>query len=202
MGTDIRGVFQKQVNPNVWINIETEYKFNGHYQLFAFIGNVRNGFTFGGVVTGQVITPLTDNRGLPPYFVEGGLNGYCVSPYDHTVSWFHVNEYLERISNNEKILKTGVISKEDYLKWEQTPVLESGLRAKPNCAIFKHAGGREINAIKDNAIEIKNNPNFTFVKIEYEINLTEEFQYFTDEIKQLIDVHKTDQIRFVFGFSD
>ena len=55
MGTDISGKFQKQINPGVWVDIETKYNFSRDYQLFAFIGNVRNGFTFGGVVTGQVI---------------------------------------------------------------------------------------------------------------------------------------------------
>ena len=44
------------------------------------------------------------------------------------------------------------------------------------------------------------NIHHTHVRIEYEINLKEEFQYFTDEVNRLIEVHGTDQIRFVYGF--
>ena len=46
MGSDIYGSFQKQTLSGIWVDIETEYGFNRHYQFFAFIGDVRNGYGF------------------------------------------------------------------------------------------------------------------------------------------------------------
>ena len=204
MGTDINGKFQKQINPGVWVDIETKYKFSRHYQLFAFIGGVRNGYGFVGTTTGQYVNPLAANRGLPSDIVDHAKLDDCDYYFgDHSLSWFHVNEYLERILKEEKVLRTGFISKQAYLEWQKVPVMDSGLRASPsNCSISGGILGKNIITINDNSKEIQDNPHFTHIRIEYEIDLAEEFQYFTDEIKRLIDIHKTDQIRFVFGFDN
>jgi hypothetical protein len=107
MGSDIYGVFQKQTLPGIWLNIETEYEFNRHYLLFAFIGNVNNGSGSLGYKIGQVINSPLAGKGLPHdiHFSEN-KDGYdhheyysFINPYNGSYSWFSVNEYLDALKN-------------------------------------------------------------------------------------------------------
>lgn len=208
MGSDIYGSFQKQTLPGIWLNIETEYEFNRHYQFFAFIGDVRNGYGFAGIKTGEPIKSPLAHRGLPDeikklneeYENYGQYNDDCVYYGEYSRSHFLLKEYLENLNTFGNITKTCIISKEDHLEWSKRPVLESGLRKEPECSYCGGISGKDILVVNDNAVELNEYTSYTHVRIEYEINLKEEFQYFTDEVNRLIEVHGTDQIRFVYGF--
>lgn len=76
MGTDIHPVVQVR-RGGAWEFVEIpkdeKYEYlnilNGRwYDLFAILGNVRNGHGFAGVVTGSGFTPISDGRGLPEDF--------------------------------------------------------------------------------------------------------------------------------------
>ena len=67
MGTDIHGIFQKKVGDK-WEDVESLYKQDRHYILFAWLGDVRNGFGFAGRYTHDIIQPLSSERGLPDDF--------------------------------------------------------------------------------------------------------------------------------------
>lgn len=58
MGTDIHCVFQKKC-PEGWEDIESEYEEGRHYTLFAWLGDVRNGFGVAGVKTHTELAPLS-----------------------------------------------------------------------------------------------------------------------------------------------
>lgn len=57
MGTDIHGVFQAFDNGQ-WRDVESSYEQDRHYQLFAVLAGVRNGYGFAGVPTGEPVTPI------------------------------------------------------------------------------------------------------------------------------------------------
>lgn len=208
MGSDIYGSFQKQTLPGIWVDIETEYKFNRHYQFFAFIGDVRNGYGFAGIKTGEPIKSPLAHRDLPgeikklneEYENYGQYVDDCTYYGEYSRSHFLLKEYLESLNTLGNITKTCIISKEDHLEWSKTSVLESGLRKEPECSTFGGIYGKDILVVNDNAVELNEYTSYTHVRIEYEINLKDEFQYFTDEVNRLIEVHGTDQIRFVYGF--
>lgn len=42
-----------------------EFYGDRNYDLFAILGNVRNGYGFGGIPTGSGFAPMTDQRGIP-----------------------------------------------------------------------------------------------------------------------------------------
>ena len=73
MGTDIHGVFQRHDNTTgQWHDVPSNYKQDRHYQLFAVLADVRNGYGFAGIQTGEVVTPTSKPRGLPSDFaIEG-----------------------------------------------------------------------------------------------------------------------------------
>lgn len=69
MGTDIHGVFQAfDAETKKWQDIPSEYEQSRHYQLFAVLADVRNGYGFAGVQTGEPVKPIAKPRGLPPDF--------------------------------------------------------------------------------------------------------------------------------------
>lgn len=74
MGTDIHGVFQR-FDGEHWVDIPSEYDQGRHYQLFAVLAGVRNGTGFAGIQTGEVVTPISEPRGLPDDFkVDGDIH--------------------------------------------------------------------------------------------------------------------------------
>lgn len=206
MGSDIYGVFQKQTLPGVWNKIDTKYKFLRHYLLFNFIGDVLNEEGALGHVGGPAIDAPLAKRGLPDDLKEfdnqdGKYRVHSfITPYHGLYSWFFVNEYLSALSVAPAAVRTCVISKEDYAAWLTWPVRDSGLRDHPDCRIYNVDRLKDAVVINDDSFEIQNTPGYTHVRVKYEIDLKEEFEYFTDEINRLIRVHGTDQIRFVYGF--
>lgn len=192
--------------PGIWINVDTECVLYRHYRFFSFIGNVRNGHGALGSKTGQVInSPLAD-KGLPDdmraLIDESGYHRSYrfINPYNGDYSWFLANEYLDALSKQENVIGFSLIAKKDYCKWLEEPVLQSGLRATPDCPRYFDRFPKSIIVVNDNLVEIQNTPDYEYVRVEYEIDLKEEFEYFTNEIKRLMRVHETDQIRFVYGF--
>ena len=113
MGTDIHGVWQKKVGES-WEDVESEYNQERHYYLFAWLGNVRNGFGFAGTPTHEPVASMTDCRGLPDDFVtDDGCHvvadfaficprrrkyqdegDFSVWMGDHSFSWLHVDEAI------------------------------------------------------------------------------------------------------------
>src|SRR5574340_1109003 len=113
MGTDIHGVFQRR-NGSKWEDIPSKYEQNRHYLLFAWLGNVRNGFGCAGVPTHTEITPLSDCRGLPDAF--DGSDEHDIG--DHSFSWVSADEVIS--TTPPKILRTGIVPRSAFDAWDGT----------------------------------------------------------------------------------
>jgi hypothetical protein len=211
MGTDIHGVFQRfDATTQQWEDVPSEYTEERHYQLFAVLADVRNGYGFAGIKTGEAVEPIAAPRGLPKDFKmdddfhpiaslehmsplrrEWHQNGekFEVWMGDHSFSWLTGDEMLAWAENSPKVLKTGVLARKDYEKWDEKSVPE------------RYSGGvcgSNVIQINDNALEKKNNPTWNYIRCHWESDLAEELEYFFDEIRELVQKHGT--IRFVFGF--
>lgn len=199
MGTDIHGVFQKRNKQNEWVDIDTKYEFNRHYQLFAFIGDVRNGFGFAGVRTGEHINPLTSRRGVPSDIQIDNFNDYGIIWLgDHSHSWFYIKEYFAHLEKAKSVIQTGIISRPHYEEWIKTyPDPET--RKSPS-SYANGIWGKDIVIVNDNEVEKQKHPHYTHIRVEWSASLKEEFDYFTKELVRLIAEHETEEIRFVFGF--
>lgn len=199
MGTDIHGVFQKHNKENEWVDLETKYDFNRHYLLFAFVGGVRNGFGFAGVKTGEYVKPLAERRGYPSGFLVDDYDDYGSTWMgDHSHSWFSIKEYFTRLAEVKGAIQTGVIARPHYEEWVKTyPDHET--RKSPS----SYSGGvygPGVIVINDNEVEKQKQPDYTYVRVEWTVDLNEEFGYFTKELERLVAEHETEDIRFVFGF--
>lgn len=210
MGADIHGVFQRKTETG-WEDVESKYDEGRHYALFAWLGNVRNGFGFAGVPTHYRIEPLSDHRGFPADFpvVEGDYHpincnatrGRRAKYYesedadpsdechlrmwmgDHSHSWLMGDEILN--AKAPRILRTGIVNVEFFRQWD-------GESSPQSCCggIF----GRDVVVSSPSDVT----DSTTHVQIEWFEETSESFAYFVDEVRRLKEEHG--QVRFVFGF--
>lgn len=104
---------------------KTEHPYAGrNYDLFAFLADVRNGYGFAGVDTGDKIKPIADPKGLDElrYAEESerlsdrvAAERYRWGEDGHSDSWFTVKELIEADWDQEITLR-GVFTLVAYQK--------------------------------------------------------------------------------------
>ena len=203
MGTDIHGVLQAKIGGE-WKDIANPFSEDRHYMLFAWLGNVRNGFGFAGSPTHEPLEPLSDCRGFPEDFEVNGeehpidnidvmaewSRNYVeegkpleVWMGDHSFSWVSSKEVLE--AELPSVIRHGIISKEQYLEWDGV--------SQPN-SWSGGISGSNINV--DNPGSITGST--THVAIKWRVSVKDELGYFIEEIKKQHDEYG--EVRYVFGF--
>ena len=209
MGTDIHGVWQKyDAAVNGWQDVESQYKQDRHYQLFAVLADVRNGYGFAGVPTGDRVLPIAFPRGLPEDFPVSE-NTHCVEKLeyikpcmrkyghsnedmyvwmgDHSHSWLTGEEILRWVKYAPTVVKVGVLSRAAYEAWDKTGAPE---------AYYGSISGSGVLVVEEH--ERHAFPEHTHIRCLWKQNLAEELKYFIDEVRRLVELHG--EIRFVFGF--
>ena len=116
MGTDIHGAIFKR-------NSEGEVRFvriadlSRDYNSFAVLGNVRNGYGFAGVKTGEGFNYITDRRWLPDWLDldDGFFRTNEVEEWlgDHSYSYMTVKEFLD-FDWEQSTICQGVVNSEEY----------------------------------------------------------------------------------------
>lgn len=207
MGTDIHGVFQAFDNGQ-WRDVESSYGQDRHYQLFAVLAGVRNGYGFAGVPTGEPVTPIAQPRGLPVDFPMHG-DSHPIAELAHMDpsrrKWHHDGDALEVwMGDHSHSWLTG----EEMLAWRPPTVTKVGILSREEYGAWTKQGapreycggvsGGGVKVINDNAVEMSETPTWTHVRVHWECSLTEELAYFFDEVRRLVAEHG--KIRFVFGF--
>lgn len=210
MGTDIHGVFQKKAADGSWQDVESNYEQDRHYQLFAALADVRNGYGFAGVKTGESIPSIAARRGLPADFlliddahpviqldfIDARRRKYAEEDNDHAVwmgdhshSWLSGDEMLEWYKRAPLVLRTGILDRAVYEAWDKVGNPASWCGGISGPAIIQ---------IDDTEAAKVAVPGWTHIRCEWTQNLIEELDYFFIEIKRLVELHG--EIRFVFGF--
>lgn len=207
MGTDIHGVWQKK-DGEKWTDIPSNYEQGRHYQLFAVLAGVRNGFGFAGCVTGKAVTPISEPKGLPDDFLMDGddhpvvsadIFDPCRSQWydpksddlsvwmgDHSHTWLSGQEMLSWYEKENATIRSGVIDREQFYKWDGT--------SSPDSWCGGVSGANVVMADSDDV----SRKDWTHIRVSWVENLNESLAYFFDEVYRLVNEH--DEIRFVFGF--
>lgn len=206
MGTDIHGVFQAKVDGK-WLDVPSNYEQNRHYLLFAWLGNVRNGYGFAGVPTHSPITPLSDNRGLPHDFAMDGDSHPIASADiraprrrefwdaedpdylrewmgDHSHSWLTADEILAGVEPLV-IWRTGVVKVDAFRAWDG--------ESQPEAWSGGVAGRGVLVSLPEQVTDAT-----THVQITWRTDMFAGLEYFLDEVRRLKEQHG--EVRFVFGF--
>lgn len=208
MGTDIHYKFQAKNKQDNWEDLDGDFHISRHYQLFSVLADVRNGFGFAGVKTGDYVKPIAEPRGLPddlltvPVYVYGGhISGYEPSEYfgDHSFTHLYGTEMLEWWKNPPSTVKCGIITKDEFLNWEIGTEWEGGY-----CGSIEGHGIEVYDATSKDPVllkyfDFKAHENVTHVRIAWNSSLKKELSYFFDDmVKPLVEKHG--EIRLVMGF--
>lgn len=86
-----------------------------NYTLFALLGDVRNGTGFAGVRTGDPITPIGANRGVP----DDASNGWrkYVSRWGanlHSTTYYSLPELTAHPLYGQRLVRTGALESAEY----------------------------------------------------------------------------------------
>jgi hypothetical protein len=212
MGTDVHAIAQRRTAGG-WEDVIHQWKEDRHYKLFAWIGNVRNGYGFAGVPLHTPIMPLSDNRGFPLDFEvtdglhpirENALRGSRAKWYkkededplnpdrlkfwmgDHSFSWLSWDEILDSKNPLVGTINTGVIDARTLKSWDKKSSPPSWCGS---------VCGRGINVCED--IDLFDPKLHTHCQVEWETS-SDEFDYFIEETRRLVKEHN--QGRWVLGF--
>lgn len=211
MGTDIHGVFQRHDKATGrWLDIASKYEQDRHYQLFAVLAGVRNGYGFAGIQTGEPVAPIAEQRGLPADFdLDDDAHPIAALEYmdprrqkyqradeklevwmgDHSHSWLTGAEMLDWAEKAPEVVKTGILGRDVYEAWDG--------KSRPT----NYCGGisgRDVVLVNDNDVEKAQTPSWTHIRCHWQSDLRAELAYFFDEVARLIAEHGN--VRFVFGF--
>lgn len=86
-----------------------------NYDMFAILGNVRNGTGFAGCLTGTQFVPITDNRGTPE---DVSPEVRAVLSDEHSPTWLTLKELLE-YDWSARHTSYGVIDAKTFEKWDR-----------------------------------------------------------------------------------
>ena len=86
------------------------------YDLFAILGNVRNGLGFAGVKTGEGFDPMSDGRGIPD---DISHEAYEALSEEHSATWVTLAEILA-YDWDRTTKHTGCVTLSTFAKWERT----------------------------------------------------------------------------------
>lgn len=117
----------KQVHQNPtdrWYNVHWRKVWfdDRNYNAFAILADVRNGYGFAGVKTGDGFEPISGPRGWPhdlseegkKWVDDGGSDNDDLWPGDHSFSWVTLQELLD-YDWTRKTEREGVIKQEEWL---------------------------------------------------------------------------------------
>lgn len=218
MGTDIYCVFQAKakdvakftgdqtpvIDPEAWIDIDTEWDEGRHYLLFAVLADVRNGFGFAGTYRHEPLRPIVEElRGYPDDFPEDADLGY------HSQHWLLGSEMLEWARLDRSLVFSGVLSREGFNAWDgnSEPVGYSGgiwgngivqITDKASAARC-YVSVDEVQNTRDTGLMASPPSNWTHIRVWWRSSLLEKLKYFFDGIIRPL-MEKYGEIRLVMGF--
>jgi hypothetical protein len=132
MGCDIHLIVERRVNGKWEIVIphpkRTQYQshhklnwdFNRSYDSFALMADVRNGYGFAGIDTGNGFIPISEPRGIPAdtTFKESSDNDCYDWLGDHSHSWLTIAE-IKAYDWTRRTKKRGFLQAEGYRAWRE-----------------------------------------------------------------------------------
>lgn len=113
-----------------------------NYNLFAMLADVRNGYGFAGVNTGEGFVPIAEQRGIPnDVAVPDGDYG------DHSQSWLTLRELYD-YDWAQRTTRRGVCDLATYSKWK---VLRDDLNSPPSDFSGGIFGGKIVTITSEDA---------------------------------------------------
>lgn len=199
MGCDIHSVVQI-FKDGQWQTVEHRPgKDQRDYDTFAVYANVRNGYGFAGVVTGNGWPIISEPRGLPPDFHIWNEQHHGTWMGDHSHSWLLLSEIQKAWDGfaDKEYEKHGVVERKHY---EET--LAIGKLPEQWCG---GRSGQSVVVVSEASVKAGTNNIYTDVQCSWKTPAQKQLR----TMKEHLDVMKwipeeydvtPDQVRLVFGF--
>lgn len=211
MGTDIhprceimkKGVWfdvTAHVNMELWDFLEQR-----NYTLFAVLANVRNGYGFAGVKTGDPLRYISHNRGIPSNSPNAGQEeSYMFG--DHSLTWVTLKELIDY--DWEQINSvTGVISEEQWLEFRrkrEPPMSYSQGVSGRNIVTISEKEAKELYDKDNNELrrDEENEDVVYYVRVEWQTKLINRVGNFVKKTIPYLQslVENPHHLRIVMGF--
>jgi len=214
MGCDIHLYVEKKENDewisaDIWelndntldVSYDKKIYNERNYNLFAILANVRNGYGFAGINTGDEFVPISIPKGLPTDCDERikivsdmwGCDG-------HSHSWLTLKELLN-YDWNQVNTHRGVVSKNDYYDFIN--------RGKPKYYSagvggwgVKHITNETMKGLLDGSIKLDSNFSY-YTSVEWKETYKESVKYFLNiVIPKLQSLGEPNDVRIVFWFDN
>lgn len=114
MGTDIYAAIEYYNGIGV-PEMSAHVDIDRDYDLFAILGNVRNGVAFAGVKTGNGFVPMSDQRGYPDDITP---EADAVMSHEHSATWVTLAEILA-YDWTRTTSKWGVVNAIEFERWDR-----------------------------------------------------------------------------------
>lgn len=179
----------------------TMHPYDGrNYDLFAMLANVRNGYGFAGVNTGDGFNPIAEPRGVPEdasKYYKNEVADWGVDSHSH--SYFTVDELEAYDWTGQSTTHRGWVDKEQYEVFKK--------KGKPESWSGGVSGGRVKHITNEEMGKIDgSNMSSYYTQVEWQESYAESVgSFLTDtiptlrKIKQMEDV---DDVRIVFFFDN
>lgn len=182
----------------------TSQPYNGrNYDLFAILADVRNGYGFAGIDTGEGFIPIAEPKGLP-YDVSKEIkdesDSWSVDGHSH--SWFTVKE-LKDYNWDQTTKKKGVISLAEYSDIKRNSIIPntysgsimgSNIETVDTSVADKILNGEIIDSLVDKRI---------FVRYIWETAYREQVSLFLDDTLPVLEsLGDPEDVRIVFWFDN
>ena len=178
-----------------------------NYSLFAMFADVRNGYGFAGVDTGDGFIPIARPRGLPKDFVP---NAYILehdNPDDcHSLQWLSLREVLDYPVKELETKRRGWVEESDFKNWLKkggTGVPDSwcGGISGPN---IRHVDIPTMTAIVQGRLPREGEDVRYYCQLEWSTTYLSAADYFFGAILpavlELVGEDNVDNTRFVMWF--
>lgn len=196
MGTDIHMAIEVQDDKGAWHTHGKGYD-DRHYDVFAVLADVRNGFGFAGVKRGEVLPVIAEPRGLPED-MDPASNKFLSD--EHTPSWLTVAEILAFLEEHKGHVspRTGVIKLEQvpqFLK-DGEPQSWSGGVSGPNVVNIGLDRAKRLLA----AEEVRDPRKSYYVQVDWTTGLLDLVRPLVEFVNSLAPLGEPERVRLVFDF--
>ena len=197
MGTDIH-LAAEVYKGGFWHLSDVDLPAYRNYRAFAILADVRNGYTFAGMDSGDPVVPISYPRGFPEdmspelremleaedeggWLGDEGMGDFSVDDDepeyiwlgDHSLSWVTLEEMIN-YDLDQPVTLRGRVSPEAARRWKEN-------REPPNAVVAFTA-----------------NPDW--VSLEWQRPLRESASLVADLIEVLHPLGKPHEVRIIFGF--
>lgn len=197
------GRFENTDDEDDWnaANVAKGWLYDGrNYDLFAILGNVRNGTGFAGVKTGDGFNYISDERGLP-YDCSDEVADFFNDDWLHSISYVTLKELIE-FDWNQTTNLSGIVNIEQFKEWKEhgEPLSYCGGISGPR---VEHLTNEQMQDMIDGHIlPIEGKEYYTSVEwgTFYHEAVGDFYTQSIPALRALTNSAESDDIRIVFGF--